>query len=149
MKTRAIVENVPITYLYLDVTNNCILSCDYCFRGKKNKQRLSWEIGTKTIDFLIRHSQNQRSLVVGFIGGEPLLEFELIKKLVPYAKLKTAYYGKEINFHVTTNCVLVNDEIIHFFRQHNIRFLTSIDGGPESHDKHRHFPNGSGTLAII
>ncbi|UCE08327.1 MAG: SPASM domain-containing protein, partial [bacterium] len=82
-------------------------------------------------------------------GGEPLLEFELIKKLVRYAEQKATYYGKEIHFSATTNCVLVNDEVIRFFRQHKIGFHTSIDGGSESHDKHRPFPDGRGTLAII
>ena len=152
MSTRqieTIIKNVPITHIDLDMTNNCILECDYCFRGKKNKQSLSWEVGIKAIDFLIQHSQNAKFLVISLFGGEPLLEFKLIKKLVPYAKQKAAYYGKKIHFSATTNCVLVNDEIIQFFRRYGMSFLTSIDGDAKSHDKHRHFSDGTGSLAII
>ena len=143
------VPDAPITSIGLDLTNNCTLKCDYCFRGEKNKQKLSWQVGIKAIDFLIRYSQSQKSLKVSLFGGEPLMEFGLIKKLVPYAEQKATYYGKRIDFTATTNCVLVNDEIISFFRRHQMRFHTSIDGGPESNDKHRCFPDGTGTSAII
>jgi len=147
--TKATVQDTPITAINLDVTNDCILRCDYCFRGKKNKQKLSWDVAAKTMDFLIRHSQDQRDLQVALFGGEPLMEFELIRKLVPYAEQKAAYYGKKIHFSATTNCVLVNDEIISFFRRHEMKFHTSIDGAPQSNDRHRRFPDGTGTSAII
>jgi uncharacterized protein len=149
MKADTDAENTPITTIDLDVTNNCTIQCDYCYRGEKNKQSISWEVGVRAIDFLIQHSQGQQELSVALFGGEPLLEFGFIKKLVPYAQRKASYYGKRIHFRATTNCVLVNDEIIEFFRQHRMSFHTSIDGGPESHDKHRHFPDGTGTSAII
>jgi uncharacterized protein len=147
--TKTTVQDTPITAINLDVTNDCILRCDYCFKGKKDKQKLSWNVAAKTMDFLIRHSQDQRDLQVALFGGEPLMEFDLIKKLVPYAEQKAAYYGKKIHFSVTTNCVLVNDQIISFFRRHQMKFHTSIDGGPESNDRHRRFPDGRGTSAII
>jgi uncharacterized protein len=146
---RKTVLDAPITSIGLDLTNDCTLKCDYCFRGEKNKQKLSWQVGTKAIDLLIRYSQSQKSLKVSLFGGEPLMEFGLIKKLVPYAEQKVAYYGKKIHFTATTNCVLVNDEIIRFFRRHQMKFHTSIDGSPESNDRHRRFPDGRGTSAII
>jgi uncharacterized protein len=149
MKTKTDAENIPITSIDLDITNDCQLQCDYCVRGKKNKQSMTWEVGAQAIDFLIRYSQDRKKVKVVLFGGEPLLEFDLIKKLVPYAQRKASYYGKAIHFRAVTNCVLVNDEIIEFFHQHRMEFLTSIDGGPESQDKHRHFPDGRGTSAII
>lgn len=149
MNTDTMIDEMPITSIDLDMTNNCVLACDYCFRGDKNKRRLSWEVGTRAIDWLIEMSQDQNSLSVALFGGEPLMEFELIKKLVPYAERKVAYYGKKIHFSATTNSVLVNDEMIEFFRQHNMGFHTSIDGAAESHDKHRKYPNGKGSFATI
>jgi uncharacterized protein len=143
------VVNVPIKGIDLDVTNDCVLTCNYCYRGKKNKHKLSWETGTKAIDFLIKHSQNQKRIFISFMGGEPLLEFELIRRLVLYAKKKAMYYGIKIYFKLVTNCVLINNDMIRFFCQHKIGLCTSIDGCPESQDKHRHFPNGNGTSAII
>lgn len=140
---------MPITTLDLDLTNNCVLACDYCFRGAKNPRRLSLETGKAAIDWFIRQSQDQKKISVALFGGEPLMEFELIKQLVPYAKEEAAKVGKNIHFSATTNCVLINDEMIAFFRKYGMTFHTSIDGGPESHDKHRKFPNGKGTSEIV
>jgi uncharacterized protein len=139
----------PITGIDLDITNNCILACDYCFKLEKDQSKLSWDIGIKAINWLIEESQGEKKLFIRFLGGEPLLEFKLIKKLVSYAKQKAVYYGKKFYFRVTTNCVLIDDEMIQFFYQHKMKLFTSIDGGPESQDKHRYFPNGGGTSAII
>jgi uncharacterized protein len=148
-KTKKVIKDMPITSMDLDMTNDCVLACDYCFRGQKNKRRLSWEVGTRAIDWLIEQSQDKKNLSVALFGGEPLMEFELIKKLVPYAQRQAACQNKKIHFSATTNCVLINDEMIQFFRQHGMTFHTSIDGSPESHDKHRHFPNGKGSSSII
>jgi len=131
IKTNNVVEDLPVASIDLDVTNNCMLKCDYCFIGEKNQRKLSWEIGTRAIDWLIEQSKDRKKLSVALFGGEPLMEFALIKRLVPYAKSKVAGYGKEIHFSATTNCVPINDEMIQFFRQHGMRFHTSIDGGPE------------------
>ena len=65
-KTRAVVKDMPITTIGLDLTNNCNLRCDYCFRGEKGKLRLTWEIGAKAIDFLIRYSHSKKNLKVSF-----------------------------------------------------------------------------------
>lgn len=146
---KRVLQDMPVTTMDLDMTNNCVLACDYCFRGKKNKRRLSWEVGTRAIDWLIDESRDKKKLSIALFGGEPLMEFELIKRLVPYAKSQAARRDKTIHFSATTNCVLINDEMIQFFRQYGMNFHTSIDGGPESQDKHRHFADGRGTSAII
>ena len=83
------IENMPVSAIDLDVTNNCVLACDYCFRGKKNSRRLSWEVAVKAIEWFIAESRDVKSLSVSLFGGEPLMEFELIKKLVPYSKEQT------------------------------------------------------------
>ena len=143
------VTNTPIKGIDIDVTNDCVLRCDYCYRGEKNKQKLNWETAVKAIDFLIKHSKDQKKIFINFMGGEPLMEFELIKRLVLYAEKKALYYGIEIYFKLVTNCVLINYNMIRFFRQHKIELCTSIDGSPESQDKHRRFPDGRGSSAII
>lgn len=139
----------PISTIDLDLTNNCVLACDYCFRGEKNRRHLTLETGKKAIDWFIKESGNRKKLMVALFGGEPLMEFELIKKLVPYAKDAAKAQGKSIHLSATTNCVLINDEKIAFWRKYGMTFHTSIDGGPESHDKHRKFPNGKGSSAIV
>ena len=131
-------RNPPISKIDLDMTNNCVLACDYCFRGEKNPRKLTWEVGSRAIDWLIEKSQNEKKLSVSLFGGEPLMEFKLIKELVPYAKKKAVECGKRIYFTAVTNSVLVTDEIIEFFRKYNMTFHTSIDGGPETQDAHRH-----------
>ncbi len=149
MVAKTVIEDMLITNIDLDMTNDCVLRCDYCFRGDKDKHRLTWETGTKAIDFLIQNSGNAKSVGVAVFGGEPLLEYKLLKKIVCYAEQKAAYYGKSFHFNVTTNGVLLTDEMIQFLRQHRINLLISVDGDAESHDKHRHFPDGSGSHAII
>jgi len=143
------IPKLPITTIDLDLTNNCVLACDYCFRGAKNSRRLSLENGKAAIDWLIRESRDQKKLMVALFGGEPLMEFELIKNLVPYAYEQCEKVGKSIHFSATTNCVLINDEMIEFFQKYKMTFHTSIDGGPESQDKHRKFPNGKGSSEIV
>jgi uncharacterized protein len=142
-------ESMSLNTIDLDLTNNCVLACDYCFRGAKNQRRLSLETGKAAINWFIRESGNNKKLSVALFGGEPLMEFELIKQLVPYAKEQAANAGKSIQFTATTNCVLINDEMIAFFRRYGMSFHTSIDGGPESQDMHRKFPSGKGSSAIV
>jgi uncharacterized protein len=148
-KSQKPVRNPPISHIDLDLTNNCVLACDYCFRGPKNVRRLSLETGKAAIDFLIRESGDSKQVAVLLFGGEPLMEFELIKQLVPYAKEQVAKAGKSIHFGAVTNCVLITDEVIDFFYKHKMLLHPSIDGGPESHDKHRKFLDGRGSLSVI
>ena len=138
-------DQMPITSIDLDMTKNCILRCTYCFKGEKHSDPLSYEVGTRAIDFLIEESKDSKSINVSLFGGEPLMEFEMIKRIVNYGERRAAYFGKKIHFGVTTNMVLINDEIMDFWKRHKMGFNTSIDGAPESHDKHRVFPNGKGS----
>lgn len=124
----------------LQVTQNCNLRCNYCVysgsyqnRVHTNK-RMNLDIAFRAIDFLLEHSINSENLGLGFYGGEPLLEFELIKKSIQYIKAKT---NKEIMFTLTSNATLLNFEIIEFFARNNVYLTISLDGPQEIHDKNR------------
>jgi uncharacterized protein len=129
----------------LQVTQQCNLRCDYCVYSDNYKNRnhtnkkMTYEDAKRNIDFLMSHSRDQSVVFIGFYGGEPLLNFDLIKKSILYAKER--YSGKLINFNLTTNGTLINDEIINFFQEHDVMILISLDGPKEIHDKHRKFHN--------
>lgn len=139
----------PISAIDLDVTNDCPLQCDYCFKGPKAKRYMTFEVAQRAVDWLIAASLGVRDLKVYLMGGEPLMAFDLIKKIVPYGKRRAGLFGKTMHFSVTTNMVLVTQEVIDFWRRYGMGFHTSIDGVPEAHDRHRHFPNGGRSSHII
>jgi len=140
----------PVTSIDLDLTKDCCLRCTYCFKGEKKHQEMCLETAFRVIDWLIEASFDYRGeLYVNFMGGEPLLRFDLIKELVPYGKRRARQFGKRIHFGCTTNMVLVNEEIIEFWKKWGMGFHTSIDGIPEVQDAHRCFPNGKGSSQII
>ncbi|WP_242835729.1 Cys-rich peptide radical SAM maturase CcpM [Ruminiclostridium josui] len=134
----------------LQVTQQCNLRCEYCIysgdtgnyrnRSHQNKS-MSFDMARKGIDFLIEHSQDSNRLNIGFYGGEPLLEFELIKKCVKYAKEQAE--GKEISFSITTNATLLSEDIIKYLSENDIMLTISLDGPKEIHNKNRKFA-GSG-----
>jgi uncharacterized protein len=141
--------SMPVTSLDLDITKDCCLQCSYCFRGAKENKPLSYEVAQRSVDFLLEESGGADEISIALFGGEPLFEFNVLKRVVRYGERRAAYFGKRLSFGATTNSVLVNAGIIDFFRRHRIRFHTSIDGGRESHDAHRVFPNGKGSSAIV
>lgn len=135
----------------LQVTQQCNLRCEYCiYSGESGNyqnrshqsKKMSIELARKGIDFLIAHSQDSNRLNIGFYGGEPLLEFELIKKCVEYAKEQAE--GKEVSFSMTTNATLLSEEIIKYLSENDILLTISLDGPKEIHNKNRKFA-GSGT----
>ena len=140
--------------LVLQVTQNCNLRCDYCvYSGKYNtrehaNKHMSFETAKKAINFLKKHSRERDTVVIGFYGGEPLLEFELIKKCVEYAQ--TELQGKKINYSLTTNATLLTDEIMDYFIEYSFMITVSIDGPKEMHDKERRFADGNrGSFDIV
>ncbi len=124
----------------LQVTQNCNLRCNYCvYSGSyqnriHTNKRMSMETAFRAIDFLLEHSIDSENLGLGFYGGEPLLEFELIKKCIQYIKGKT---NKEVLITLTTNATLINREIIEFFSKNDVYLTISLDGPQEFHDKNR------------
>ncbi|MDI6784741.1 MAG: radical SAM protein, partial [bacterium] len=134
----------------LDLTEDCCLRCTYCYKGDKLPKQMNLDIALRAIDWFIEASLDFKDeLSVSFMGGEPLLRFDLIKELVPYGKRRARQFGKRMHFGCTTNMVLVNEEIIEFWKKWGMGFHTSIDGISEVQDTHRCFPNGQGSSAII
>lgn len=147
--------NNKMQKMTLQLTQNCNFRCSYCiYSGNNNdKQRqhtnvvMSFDTAKKAIDFLCEHSRDSNFLNISFYGGEPLLEFELMKKATEYAKKKL--FGKHLTFNMTTNGSLFTNEIVEFCIDNEINVLVSLDGPKEIHDKHRKFANGKGTFDVI
>ncbi|WP_129595926.1 Cys-rich peptide radical SAM maturase CcpM [Anaerophilus nitritogenes] len=135
--------DTKINYLVLQVTQNCNLRCEYCvYSGghnnrAHNESKMNIEIAKKGIDFLVKHSSDCNYLYLGFYGGEPLLEFELIKQCVEYTTIATE--GKKVDYSITTNGTLINDEVIDFFYKNNFIVTISLDGPSHIHNLSRHF----------
>lgn len=133
----------------LYISKDCNLACRYCLtRGGGNiaKQHMSEPVARAAVDLLIDESGENRHLTLGFYGGEPLLNFECIKAIIPYARQKAALHDKEITFTLTTNGTLLTRETAGFIAEHDIRVLLSIDGNRERHNANRIYPDGSGTF---
>lgn len=140
--------------LILQVTQNCNLRCEYCvYSGKYNQRehqnrKMTFDIAKKGIDFLLAHSKERDNIYIGFYGGEPMLEMDLIKKCVKYAKM--VFEGKKIFFNYTTNGTLFTEEILDFIVENNFNIMVSVDGPKDIHDKFRKFArNGQGSYDIL
>jgi len=150
--SRYLLNNVsmpPVTKLELNVAENCNLRCDYCFVENKNPKGMPLSIAKKSVDFLMRESKHKKDISILFFGGEPLLEYEILRETVIYSKKEAKQYDKTLFFSMTTNGTLLNEERLSFFRDHKVKFLLSIDGNKECHDKHRKTIAGKGTFDSI
>ena len=127
--------------LCLHVAHTCNLNCAYCFasQGKYQGERaiMSLEVGKRALDFLIENSHGRRNLEVDFFGGEPLMNFDMIKELVAYARVREKECGKNFRFTLTTNGVLVDDDVIEFSNKEMSNVVLSLDGRKEVHDRYR------------
>jgi six-Cys-in-45 modification radical SAM protein len=139
--------------LCLHIAHDCNLACRYCFAGegeyKGDRSLMSYEVGKKALDFLVENSGNRRNLEVDFFGGEPLLNFEVVKRLVAYGREIEREKEKHFRFTLTTNGVLLNDEVIEFANREMDNIVLSIDGRREVHDHMRPFKNGTGSYDLI
>lgn len=139
--------------LCLHIAHDCNLACQYCFaeEGEYHGRRalMSFEVGKKALDFLIANSGNRRNLEVDFFGGEPLMNWEVVKQLVAYGRSKEKEYNKNFRFTMTTNGVLLNDEIMEFCNKEMSNVVLSLDGRKEVNDKMRPFRNGKGSYDLI
>jgi uncharacterized protein len=141
-------HGTPVSALDMDLTVECNLRCTYCFKEKWN-EHMEEHIAFDTIVWFLHASGDVKDLHVSFMGGEPLLRFKLIKKLVPFAKRRAAQHGKTINFGMTTNGTLVTDEVVDFWTKWNLGFHTSIDGVPEVQDVNRPTTGGKGSSRLV
>lgn len=139
--------------LCLHIAHDCNLACKYCFaeEGEYHGRRalMSFEVGKKALDFLVAHSGNRVNLEVDFFGGEPLMNWQVVKDLVAYGRSLEEPYNKKFRFTLTTNGVLLNDDILEFANQEMANLVLSIDGRKEIHDKMRPFQNGEGSYDMI
>ena len=139
--------------LCLHIAHDCNLSCEYCFasEGEYHGDRalMSYEVGKKALDFLVENSGHRRNLEVDFFGGEPLMNFDVVKKLVAYGRSIEKEKDKHFRFTLTTNGVLINEDVIAFANQEMDNIVLSIDGRKEVHDRMRPFRNGKGSYDLI
>ena len=139
--------------LCLHIAHDCNLACRYCFaeEGEYHGRRalMSYETGKQALDFLIANSGNRRNLEVDFFGGEPLLNFDVVKQLVAYGREQEKLHDKHFRFTLTTNGVLLNDDIMEFANKEMDNIVLSIDGRKEVHDHMRPFKNGKGSYDFI
>ena len=145
-------ENV-IKAMCLHVAHTCNLNCSYCFasQGKYHGERalMSLEVGKRALDFLIENSGSRHNLEVDFFGGEPLMNFEVCKQLVAYARQREKECGKNFRFTLTTNGMLIDDDVIDFANREMNNVVLSLDGRKEIHDRLRVDYAGNGSYDRI
>ena len=147
--------NRRVDRIVLQVTQRCNLRCSYCIYsedsnfGTRSHSNKSMDIETakKAVDFLFQHSIDNDKPAIAFYGGEPLLEFDLIKQTVEYAK--KVFEGRELIFAITTNATLMSDEVIDFLIENKFSTTISMDGPKNIQDKNRKFANGKGSYDVL
>jgi len=146
-------EDSVVKAMCLHVAHDCNMICTYCFGEQGtfagSKCLMSLEVGIKAIDYLIANSGSRRNLEIDFFGGEPLMNFEVVKKLVEYGREQEKLFNKNIRFTITTNGLLLDDEKTEYINQTMDNVILSIDGRPEVNDNMRKTVNGSPTYDII
>ena len=139
--------------LCLHVAHTCNLNCSYCFasQGKYHGDRaiMSYEVGKRALDFLVEHSGTRHNLEVDFFGGEPLMNFQVVKDLVAYGRSQEKEHNKKFRFTLTTNGMLLNDDVMEFANKEMANVVLSIDGRKEVHDFMRPTRNGKGSYDLI
>lgn len=139
--------------LCLHVAHTCNLNCEYCFasQGKFHGERalMSFEVGKRALDFLVENSGTRHNLEVDFFGGEPLMNFDVVKRLVKYARSIEKEKNKNFRFTLTTNGMLIDDDVIEFSNKEMSNVVLSLDGRREIHDKYRVDYSGNGSWEKI
>ena len=146
-------ELPPIKAMCLHIAHDCNLRCKYCFADdgayQGSRALMSEEVARGAIDFLIKNSGNRRNLEIDFFGGEPLMNFEVVKKTVEYARSLEAEFGKNFRFTLTTNGLLLNDENIKYINENMQNVVLSLDGRREVNDRVRQTCSGAGSYDTI
>ncbi len=142
-------RSTVVKALCLNIAHDCNLACRYCFAGEGEYQgdrgMMSYEVGKAAFDFLIKNSGKRKNLEVDFFGGEPLMNWETVKKLVAYGRELEKLHDKNFRFTLTTNGVLLNDEVIDFCNREMTNVVLSIDGRKCVHDSMRPTRSGKGS----
>lgn len=146
-------SKMQIKALCLNVAHACNMKCSYCFASQGDfgmeAALMTLETAKQALEFLMQMSGEIRNLEVDFFGGEPLLVAPMLKELVKYGRELEPKWNKKINFTLTTNALLLDDEIIQFVLDEKLGVILSLDGRPETNDRHRMLNNGSGSYDII
>ena len=147
------VKSNEIKALCLHICHDCNLRCKYCFADEgayhAAREMMSLNTAKAAIDFLLKNSGNRKVLEVDFFGGEPLMNLDVVKETVYYAKAEAAKRGKRFLFTTTTNGLLLDDDAIKFFNEEMENVVLSLDGRPEIHDEVRKTVNGKGSFAAV
>ena len=142
-----------IKALCLHIAHDCNMCCKYCFAGEGeysgDRSLMSFEVGKRALDFLIEQSGSRKNLEVDFFGGEPLLNFDVVKQLVAYARSIEKEKGKNFRFTLTTNGVLLDDEVMEWANKECYNVVLSLDGRKETNDRMRRTRNDKGTYDLI
>ncbi len=146
-------RDTVIKALCLHVAHTCNLNCEYCFaaQGKYHGERalMSFEVGKRALDFLVENSGTRHNLEVDFFGGEPLMNFDVVKRLVEYARSIENENGKHFRFTLTTNGMLIDDDVIDFANREMDNVVLSLDGRREVNDRFRKTAGGQGSFDVI
>lgn len=148
-------ENIssPIKAICLNVSHDCNLRCKYCFASKGDfnckREIMSLDTAKKAIDFLVSHSGNIKNLEMDFFGGEPLMNFDVVKETVKYARSLEKKYSKNFRFTLTTNGLLLDDDKIDFINKEIYDVVLSLDGRKETNDKFRVTKTGTGSYDLV
>ena len=145
--SKTVVES-PIKAMCLHISHDCNLRCKYCFASTgdfgKGRKLMPFEVGKAAIDFLLEKSVGRENLEVDFFGGEPLMNFDVVKQIVEYARSKEEEYHKNFRFTITTNGMLLDDDTIDYINKEMYNVVLSIDGRKEVNDRMRVRVDGSG-----
>lgn len=143
----------PVKAMCLNIAHDCQLRCKYCFASTgdfgKGRKLMSFETGKHAIDFLLENSGDRPNLELDFFGGEPLMNFNVVKQVVEYARSREKEYNKKFRFTITTNGLLLDDDKIDFINREMSNVVLSIDGRKEVNDYFRVLPNGQGCYDMI
>src|SRR6266516_4545350 len=149
----------PLTTMVLNVTNQCNLSCEYCYEYGEDKivdtengkqpKFMSEQTARESVDFMLKESGDNKVAHVTFFGGETLLNFPVLQKTIAYARQRGEELGKQVDFSLTTNGTLLKPDIIEFLAEHHVGVTISIDGPKEVQDKFRVFHNGTGSYDVV
>lgn len=149
----------PLTTMVLNVTNQCNLSCTYCYEYGEDKivdtangrqpKFMSEETARQSVEFMLRESGSQRVAHLTFFGGETLMNFPVLQKTIAYARRRAIELGKDVDFSLTTNATLLRPDIIEFLAENEVGVTISIDGPKSVQDKFRVFHNGAGSYDVI
>ncbi|MHB1021214.1 MAG: quinohemoprotein amine dehydrogenase maturation protein [Acidobacteriaceae bacterium] len=150
-------EEFPLQTIVLNVTNQCNLSCEYCYEFGEDKiatpegkqKFMDWETAKSSVDYLFNSSAGRKTVHITFFGGETLMNFPLLQQVVDYSNAQAAERGVNIDFSLTTNGTLLSTKIIEYLAENRIGVTVSMDGPKEMQDKFRIFSNGRGSYDIM